>query len=297
MTRIAFCSIPEQYTHPLAVCDNLDRVNGLIIRDERIAIMKFRLGQKCSRCHIALPDKFGRRPPYLCADCETLVAVERQNELIEQQTQEFQEWQDEANSETSEQFEYVQETTEDWYEQEEQRRAQQYEARVAHHEQEEEQARLYMEQLGVDSSLITFGHLHRDEKLSLVKNGVTTLDHLSTFTTEKLFSKIPKNYLTGDKKWGKQVIEAAIKSANQNDPERLAFRLEALNKRERKLKFKNFSKFFLWSLLLLVVSFIVLGTLQETLIPITGDAGFGLVIVVTFFCSLYVGHLISKPKY
>ncbi len=259
--------------------------------------MKFRLGQKCSLCHIALPDKFGRRRPYLCANCETLAALERQNELIEQQTQEFQEWQDEANSETSEQFEYVHETAEDWYEQEEQRRAKQYEARVAHDEREERNAVAYMEQLGVDSRLISFGHLHWEDKLSLAKNGVTTLDNLSTFTTEKLFSNIPRTFLVGDKKWGKEVIEAAIKSANENDPERLAFRLKALNKRERKLKFKNFCKFVLWSLLLLVVSFITLGTLQETLIPITGDAGFGLVIVVTFLCSLYLGYLISKPKY
>lgn len=260
--------------------------------------MKFRLGQKCSRCHIALPDKFGRRPPYLCADCETSVAVERQNELIEQQTQEFQEWQDEANSETSEQFEYVQETSEDWYEQEEQRRAQQYEARVAHYEQEERNAVAHMEQLGVDSRLISFDRLHRDEKLSLVKNGVTTLDHLSTFTTEKLFSNIPKNSANfGRKQWGKWVIEGAIKSANENDPERLAFRLKALNQRERKLKFKNFFKFVSVSLVLMVVGFIALGILQETLVPITGDAGFGLVIVVTFFCSLYLGYLISKPKY
>lgn len=259
--------------------------------------MKFRLGQKCSRCQIALPDKFGRRPPYLCAGCETLVALERQNELIEQQTQEFQEWQEEQSRETPEQFEYTRESDEDWYEQEEQRRAQQYEARVAHHEQEEEQARLYMEQLGVDSRLISFGHLNRDDKLFLVKNGVTTLDHLSTFTTEKLFSNIPKNTMTGDKKWGKEVIEAAIKSANENDPERLALRLKALNQRERKLKLKNFFKFVSASLFLLFAGFIALGILQETLMPITGDPGFGLAVAVTFLCSFYLGYLISKPKY
>lgn len=257
--------------------------------------MKFRLGQKCSRCHIALPDKFGRRPPYLCADCETLVALERQNELIEQQTQEFQEWQDEANSETYEQSEYVQETSDDWYEQEEQRRAQQYEARMAHAEQEEKNAIAYMEQLGVDSRLISFGLLHWEDKLSLVKNGVTTLDHLSTFTTEKLFSEIPKNHLTGDKKRGKQLIEAAIELANENDPVALAFRLKALNKRERKLKFKNFGKFTLWSLLLLFLSFIALGALQET--QIMSDAQIGLSFVSLFVCSFYLGYLISKPKY
>ena len=251
-----------------------------------------KLNQKCERCRIPLPDKFGRSRPYLCTNCEILANQEKQFELSQQQLRESRRLEAE-NARLQEEYDQAENEWDAAQYVDEPQELQGNYGENAGPSPATVDFYKKAESLGLEPSLTEADLLSYEDMICLGQNGVKTLNDLANCDVKEFYSLMKSNrsIRIDSKKSAKEIIYKA--------------RANAVNTGSfapKEIHFKNFKvstvsvvlKFLSASVLLLFVSLLVVGISIDFIKDSFGDGGLGFIVLMACLLSIYGSYRFAK---